>query len=89
MMIAGGIPERGLRLSGHKYQTELHKPGEAICLEGKGLSIRMLVVYGMDGQYHTFINRSTFMGRRLDPVASKQTVRSCNLFRSVLIIRAM
>ena len=62
---------------------ELHKPAGEICLEGKGLPIRVLVVYGMDGQYHAFRNRSTFMGRRLDPVASKQTVRSCNLFRSV------
>ena len=50
---------------------ELHKTGGAIFLEGKGLSIRVLVVYGMDGQYHAFRNRSTFMGRRLDPVTSR------------------
>ena len=58
-------------------------PEGAICLEGKGLPIRVLVVYGMDGQYHAFRNRSTFMGRCLDPVAGTQTICSCNLFRSV------
>ena len=62
---------------------EFHKPGGAIRLEGKGLPIRVLVVYGMDGQYHAFRNRSTFMGRRLDPVAGTKTVHSCNVFRSV------
>jgi nitrite reductase/ring-hydroxylating ferredoxin subunit len=62
---------------------ELYKPGGAIRLEGKGLPIRVLVVYGMDGQYHAFRNRSTFMGRRLDPVAGTQTICSCNVLKSV------
>ena len=62
---------------------ELHKPGGAIRLEGKGFPTKVLVVYGMGGQYHVFRNRSTFMGRRLDPVSGTQTICSYNVFRSV------
>ena len=62
---------------------ELHKPGGAIRLEGKGLPVRVLIVYGMDGQYHAFRNRSAFMGRRLDPVVGKQSVHACDIFESV------
>ncbi len=35
---------------------ELRKPCGAIRLEGRGLPERVLVIYGMDGQYHAFRN---------------------------------
>jgi len=68
---------------------ELCKPGGAIRLEGRELPVKVLVVYGIDGQYHAFRNRCTFMGRRLDPIAGTATVCCCSLSRSILTILAM
>jgi hypothetical protein len=68
--------------------SELHNQGGKIRLEGKGLPVRVLLVCAMDCQYHAFRNRSNFMGRGLDPVSGKQSVHSCDIFKSVLIIRA-
>jgi len=61
---------------------ELRKPCGAVRLEGRGLPERILVIYGIDGQFHAFRNRCSYWGRRLDPVAGDAAVRCCSLFRS-------
>jgi len=61
---------------------ELRKPCGATRLEGRGLPERVLVIYGMDGQYHAFRNSCTYTGRRIDPVAGTRTLRCCSLFAS-------
>jgi nitrite reductase/ring-hydroxylating ferredoxin subunit len=59
---------------------ELQKPCGAVRLEGRGLPKRILLIYGMDGQYHAFRNRCVHLGRRLDPVSGKAVLRCCSLF---------
>ena len=61
---------------------ELRTPCGAVRLEGRGLPERILVVYGIDGQFHAFKNRCPHMGRRLDPVVGSAAVRCCSLFIS-------
>jgi len=61
---------------------ELRKPYGAIRLEGQGLPVRVLVIYGIDGQYYAFRNKCSYMGRRIDPVVGTATIRCCGLFRS-------
>jgi len=61
---------------------ELRKPCGAIRLEGRGLPESLLVIYGIDGQYHAFRNECTYTGRRIDPVAGTATLRCCGLCRS-------
>jgi nitrite reductase/ring-hydroxylating ferredoxin subunit len=61
---------------------ELQKPCGAIRLEERGLADRILVVYGIDGQFHAFRNRCPHRGGRLDPVPGRAAVRSCGLSRS-------
>jgi len=56
---------------------ELHTPCGAIRLEGRGLSERMLVIYGIDGQFHAFRNKCPIWGTRLDPVPGTAAV-CCN-----------
>lgn len=58
---------------------EFRKPWGAIRLEGQGLPVRLLVTYGIDGQFHAFRNTCPHMGRRLDPVAGTARVRCCSL----------
>lgn len=62
---------------------ELRKPCGAIRLEGPMLPERLLVIYGMDGQFHAYKNTCTDMSRRLEPVPGKAAVRCCCLFRSI------
>jgi nitrite reductase/ring-hydroxylating ferredoxin subunit len=61
---------------------ELQKPCGAIRLEDQGLADRILVVYGIDGEFHAFRNRCPHRGGRLDPVPGIAAVRSCGLSRS-------
>jgi len=61
---------------------ELQKPCGAIRLEGRGLPERVLVIYGIDGQFHAFKNKCTDMSRRLDAVPGKAAVRCSCLCRS-------
>lgn len=65
-----------------KEVPELHRPGRATYLQGKGLSTRLLIVRGDDGNYHCFSNRCTHMGRRLDPVKGKPEIRCCSVGHS-------
>jgi nitrite reductase/ring-hydroxylating ferredoxin subunit len=58
---------------------ELQKPSGAIRLEGRGLPERVLLIYGIDGQFHAFKNKCTDMNRRLDPVPGKAALR-CRCF---------
>jgi nitrite reductase/ring-hydroxylating ferredoxin subunit len=58
---------------------ELQKPCGAIRLEGNGLPERILVIYGIDGQFHAFRNRCPFSGRRFDPIPGTDTLRSCSV----------
>jgi nitrite reductase/ring-hydroxylating ferredoxin subunit len=60
---------------------ELRKPCGAIRLEGRGLPEKILVVYGIDGQFHAFRNRCPSWGRRLDPVGGTATICCCSLSR--------
>jgi nitrite reductase/ring-hydroxylating ferredoxin subunit len=41
-----------------------------------------MVLYGMDGQYHAFMNRCPHMGRRLDPVDTMAKIQCCSFSRS-------
>jgi nitrite reductase/ring-hydroxylating ferredoxin subunit len=62
---------------------ELKTPGGAARFEGKNLPVRVLVVYGEDGEYRAFQNRCTHMGhRRLDPVPGTSTVQCCSVNKS-------
>lgn len=62
---------------------ELRKPCGAIRLEGRDLPERVLVVYGMDGQFHAFKDKCPHCGRRLEPVADTTTVCCCGIFKSI------
>jgi nitrite reductase/ring-hydroxylating ferredoxin subunit len=66
---------------------ELRKPCNAIRLEGRHLPERLLVVYGIDGQYHVFRNRCPRLGRRLDPVSGTAAVRTCSISGSIFDYR--
>jgi nitrite reductase/ring-hydroxylating ferredoxin subunit len=59
---------------------ELRAPCGSIRLEGRGLPEKVLVMYGMDGQFHAFQNKCPHCGRRLDPVTGSTTVGCCGLF---------
>ena len=62
--------------------SELRVPGGALRLEGKGLSERILVVYGEDGEYHALRNHCSHGKRRLDPVPGAGEVQCCSLGKS-------
>lgn len=62
---------------------ELHRPCGAIRLEGRGLPARILVVYGMDGEFHVFRNRCSSCGGRLDPFPGSSTISCCGLCGSI------
>ena len=62
---------------------ELQRPCGAIRLEGKGLSERILVIYGLDGEYHAFLNKCSHLGRRLDPVEDVEKIRCCSFSSSI------
>ncbi|MBN1590367.1 MAG: Rieske 2Fe-2S domain-containing protein [Pirellulales bacterium] len=62
---------------------ELAKPGGAVRLEGAGMTKRVLVFRGDDGQFHAMENRCSHGHRRLDPVAGQGTVRCCSIGQSV------
>jgi nitrite reductase/ring-hydroxylating ferredoxin subunit len=51
-------------------------------LEGHGLPTRILLLYGMDGQFHAFKNKCPHTGRRLDPIEKTSTIQSCSLSKS-------
>jgi nitrite reductase/ring-hydroxylating ferredoxin subunit len=61
---------------------ELRKPCGAIRLEGRGLPERILVIYGIDGQFHALRNRCSHCGRQLDPILNASAVHCCSLTRS-------
>jgi nitrite reductase/ring-hydroxylating ferredoxin subunit len=62
---------------------ELQKPCGAIRLEGRDLPERVLVIFGIDGQYHAVRNKCTdIMGRRIDPVVGKAALKCRCLPRS-------
>jgi nitrite reductase/ring-hydroxylating ferredoxin subunit len=62
---------------------ELTRSGTAVRFEGKSLPVRVLVVFGEDGQYQAFHNRCTHLGhRRLDYVPGTETVQCCSVNKS-------
>ena len=58
---------------------EIREPCGAIRLEGRGLPERILVIYGIDGQYHAYKNSYSCWGRRLDPVRGAANIRCYGL----------
>jgi nitrite reductase/ring-hydroxylating ferredoxin subunit len=59
---------------------ELARPGTAVRLEGGPLPVKVLLLYGDDGQFRAFKNRCTHLGhRRLDPVPGAKTVQCCSV----------
>ena len=63
--------------------SELRASGGAARFEGNNLPVRVLVVYGEDGEYRAFHNRCTHLGhRRLDPVPGTNTVQCCSVNKS-------
>ncbi|MCP4668140.1 MAG: Rieske 2Fe-2S domain-containing protein [Deltaproteobacteria bacterium] len=61
---------------------ELSEKGGAIRLEGRGLPQKVLVIHGVDGEFHAFGNKCTHMGRRIDPLPGTETVRCCSVSKS-------
>jgi nitrite reductase/ring-hydroxylating ferredoxin subunit len=62
---------------------ELTRKGSAVRFEGKRLPVRVLVVFGEEGQYQAFQNRCTHLGhRRLDYVPGTETVQCCSVNKS-------
>ena len=61
---------------------QLHRPGGAVYLTGKGLKLPVLIVRTEQGDYRCVSNRCTHMGRRLDPVSGKPIVRCCSVNHS-------
>jgi len=61
---------------------ELARPDQAVRLERKGFSDRLLIVHGNDGRHHAFRNRCQHGGRRLDPVPGEEQVQCCSIGRS-------
>lgn len=61
---------------------ELQQPGGAVYLAGKGIESPVLVVRDDDGNYHSFSNRCSHFGRKLDPVPGKSVLRCCSLNHS-------
>jgi len=61
---------------------ELARPGGAVRLEGGGLPARVLVVKGLDGAFHAFLNKCPHGGRRIDPLADKDKVECCSVGKS-------
>lgn len=61
---------------------ELNTPGNGVRLEGNGLSQRLLVFHGDDGQFHAIANRCTHMGRRIDVIAGSNTIECCSVSKS-------
>jgi len=62
--------------------AELQAPGGAVYLAGRGLKTPVLVVRDNNGNYLSFSNRCTHMGRKLDPVPGKQVLRCCSVNHS-------
>ncbi|MCA1962072.1 MAG: Rieske 2Fe-2S domain-containing protein [Desulfomonile sp.] len=62
--------------------AELQAPGGAVYLAGKGLKTPVPVVRDDSGNYLSFSNRCTHMGRKLDPVPGKQVLRCCSVSHS-------
>ena len=61
---------------------ELLRPGGAVYLTGNGLKEPILVVSDNEGGYHSFSNRCTHFGRKLDPVPGKPALRCCSVNHS-------
>jgi nitrite reductase/ring-hydroxylating ferredoxin subunit len=61
---------------------ELSEVGGAIRLESDELPKHLLVVCGLDGEFHVFCNQCAHMGRRLDPVPGTETVQCCSIGKS-------
>ena len=61
---------------------ELKEMGGAIRLEGNGSPERVLVIHGMDGQFHAYKNRCTHAGRRIDPYSQDKLLRCCSISKS-------
>lgn len=61
----------------------LSKSGNAVRLEGKGLSARILLVHGTDGNYYAFVNKCSHMGRRIDPMPGESAIRCCSVSKSM------
>lgn len=66
---------------------DLALPGGAVYLAGKGLKKPILVVRDDNGNYHSFSNRCTHAGRKLDPVPGKQVLRCCSVSHSTFDYR--
>ncbi len=61
---------------------ELLRPGGAVYLTGNGLKEPILVVSDNEGGFHSFSNRCTHFGRKLDPVPGKPALRCCSVNHS-------
>ena len=61
---------------------ELAPPGGALRLEDAGLSDRLLLVHGQDGQYRCYANHCACSGFRVDPVPGRDAIQCCTLGRS-------
>ena len=58
---------------------ELAEVATGLRLEGKGLTVRVLVVHGDDGNYRAYHNKCRHFGRRIDPVPGTTTVQCCSV----------
>jgi nitrite reductase/ring-hydroxylating ferredoxin subunit len=61
---------------------ELRKPCGAIRVEKMGFEEKLLVIYGLDGQFHALRNSCPHHRRRLDPVDRTLEIQCCSLSKS-------
>ncbi len=61
---------------------ELRRKAGAVRLEGGLLPAPVLLLHGVDGHYHAFVNRCGHGGRKLDPCASHPVVQCCSMGKS-------
>ena len=58
---------------------ELSEKNGGIRIEGDGISERILVIQGNDGEFHAFVNKCTHGKRRIDPVGGESVIRCCSV----------
>ena len=61
---------------------ELSQKNGALRLEDNNLPVKLLLIYGDDGNYYALLNKCAHAGRRLDPVPRGGTVQCCSVGKS-------
>ncbi len=62
--------------------SALQQPGAAVRLEGGALPVRVVILHGLDGEWHAYENRCTHAGRRIDPLPAAGQLQCCSVGKS-------